>query len=179
MKAWTTVRSRYLVERPWMRLREDEVRLPGRSDLEEYHVVELPDWSCVVCLTEQRQLVMVEQYRHAVEAVSLELPAGAVDPGERPLAAARRELLEETGYVAGEWVALASCAPNPARASNRAFFYAALDATCAQPQTLDDREEIAVHLVDAADALRMADEGEIIHGTHLTALFWAHFRGFL
>jgi 8-oxo-dGTP pyrophosphatase MutT (NUDIX family) len=122
---------------------------------------------------------MVEQYRHGVGRASLELPAGAVDEGEDPLQAARRELLEETGYEAAEWITLGRCAPEPSKHTNYAHLFVARRARRLQDQRLDASEAISVRLLAPADVLHLADTGRILHGTHLTTLFWAHFRGLL
>ena len=92
-----------LLERPWLKLREDRVTLPGRIEAFDFHVVEMPEWVGILAVTEHEQVLFVEQYRHGCGRVSLELPAGVIDPGEHPLAAAQRELLEETGYAAEDW----------------------------------------------------------------------------
>jgi 8-oxo-dGTP pyrophosphatase MutT (NUDIX family) len=179
MKPWKILNSRYLLKRWWINLRVDHVELPNGSELEEFHVVEYPNWACTVCFTEAGDLVMVEQYRHAVACTSLECPAGAIDDGEEPLAAARRELLEETGYEADDWVYLGRCAPEPSKHTNFAYVFVALGARHVAEQELDQSESIIVRLCRPADVLNMAEAGNIIHGIHQAALFWAHRKGFL
>jgi len=178
MKAWEVVKSRYLLQRWWMSLREDHVRLPGGAEMPEFHVVEYPDWSCVVCFDEKGRVVIVEQYRHGIGRSSMELPAGAADPGEDPLTAAKRELREETGYEAEEWAYLGRCAPEPSKHTNYAHLYVARGGRRNHEQQLDHGEEIRVHLVEPAEVLRLVEEGDLVHGIHLAALFWAHYRGF-
>ncbi len=179
MPSWTTVASRYLLRRPWMNLREDHVRLPDGREEEEFHIIEYPDWACVVCLAEDGRLVLVEQYRHGVGRTTLELPAGVVDPGEEPLQAARRELLEETGYVADAWTWLGRCAPNPSKHTNYAHLFFARGARQARAQSPGQSEEIAVCLLEPAEVLRRAEAGALLHGIHVAALFWADRRGLL
>ena len=179
MKPWTVLESRYLLRRKWMNLREEHLRLPGGAEIEEFHVLEYPDWSCVVCLAEDGRVVMVEQYRRAIERGSLELPAGVLEPGEAPLAGAQRELLEETGYIAGEWTSLGRCAPEPSRHTNYAHLYFARGARCVAGQRLDASEELHVRLVEPAEVLRMADAGEIVHGIHVLALLAAARQGLI
>lgn len=179
MKPWTVLKSRYLLERWWMNLREDHVRLPDGHEMPEFHVVEVPDWACVLCRTEAGEVVMVEQYRHGVGRSSLELPAGALDPGEPALAAARRELREETGYAARHWRLLGRCAPEPSKQTNHAHLFVADGARRVAEPAPDAGEALRVRLVSPADLLRLADEGEMIHGIHLAAVFWARHRGWL
>ncbi len=177
MKPWKVLHTRYLLKRWWMNLREDHVQLPGGVELPEFHVIEYPDWVCVIALTETGEMLMVEQYRHGIRSGSLEFPAGAIDPGEAPLAAAQRELLEETGYQASEWTYLGRCAPEPSKHTNHAFFYVAQGARAVQEPEPEQSEHLVLRLLAPQEVLKRADEGGIVHGTHLTALFWAHFRG--
>ncbi|MDX1546724.1 MAG: NUDIX hydrolase [Rhodothermales bacterium] len=177
LRPWIVLYRQYLLERPWMRLRADHVRQPDGTEIEEFHVVEYPDWTCVLCFTEAGRVVLVEQYRHGIEQVSLELPAGIIDAGETPLMAARRELREETGYVADAWTPLGRCAPNPSKQTNHAYFFAARGARREHAQLLDASEAIAVRETDPASLLRLADEGGIVHGIHQAAIFRAHARG--
>jgi ADP-ribose pyrophosphatase len=93
----------------------------------EYFVLELADWVNVVPVTSARELVMVRQYRHATRGVTLEIPAGSVKENEVPADAARRELLEETGYAAGNLIHLGTWECNPALQTNRLHSFLGLD----------------------------------------------------
>ncbi|WP_456424966.1 NUDIX hydrolase [Rhodocaloribacter sp.] len=177
MKPWETLKSRYLLKRWWMNLRVDHVRLPGGAELPEFHVIEYPDWACVVCFAEDGRLVMVEQYRHGIRRVSLEFPAGAVDPGEDRMAAARRELLEETGYAADEWMLLGQCSPEPSKQTNYAHLFVARGARRVADPAFDEGEDLRLCLLEPDEVFRRAESGEMIHGIHLAALFWARHRG--
>lgn len=179
LKPWEVVNSRYVHRSAWVNLRVDHVALPDGGELDDFHVIEYPDWACVLCLTEAGSLLMVEQYRHGVGRLSLELPAGRIDAGEEPLAAAQRELREETGYEAEAWTVLGRCAPNPSTHTNYAYLFVAHGARRAGPPQLDESEALRLRLLDPAEALGLADRGEVLHGIHQTALFWAQHRGLL
>lgn len=179
MSFWKVYSSRYLLKRPWLRLREDHVVLPSGVEMEEFHVAEYPDWACVLCLTAGRQMVLAEQYRHGVAQLSLELPAGAIDRNEQPLDAARRELLEETGYEAKDWTLLGRCAQDPGRQNNFAHLFLAQDAERVAAPKPDRGEQIVVRLFELDEAVRLAESGAIIHGIHLAAFFWAMRRDLL
>ena len=88
---------------PWLTVRCDTAELPGGRIVDDFYRVVLPDFAVVVPLTDANEMVMVRGYKHGLGRVSLSAPAGYVDPGESPLEATKRELLEETGYAASEW----------------------------------------------------------------------------
>ena len=102
-RGWTVRRSRTVLADRWIHVNADAVEDARGNLLDPYYTLESPDWVSVVALTDAEELVLVRLYRHGLRALSLELPAGAVDPGDAdPLAAGRRELLEETGHEAAE-----------------------------------------------------------------------------
>jgi 8-oxo-dGTP pyrophosphatase MutT (NUDIX family) len=179
MHRWSVLNRRYLLERPWVSVREDHVRLPNGHEIEEFHVVEYPNWAAVVCLDTRDHLIFVEQYRHGIGRSSLELPAGVIEADEDPLEGARRELAEETGYASGDWVALGRCATDPSNHSNYAYLFVARGATNAGLQALDREEAIQVRRVPRAALPDLLERGEMVHGIHLTALLWAMQRGLL
>ncbi len=176
---WTVLGSRYLLKRWWMNLRVDHVRLPNGHELEEFHVVEYPDWVCAIPLTPGGELVMVEQYRHGVARLSLEFPAGALEADEPPEAAARRELEEETGYVAEAWEPVGVCAQEPSKHNNYAHIFVCRNARPGGRPHPDDGEQLALRLVRPAEARRLLDEGALIHASHALALLWAAQRGLI
>jgi ADP-ribose pyrophosphatase len=104
MKFWKTLSSGILLDRsPWLRISIEHVRLPNGHEIPDYYRIDLPEWAQIFAVDTGGQVAMIEHYKHGARMVSLELPAGYVDPGEEPEACARRELLEETGLEASEW----------------------------------------------------------------------------
>ena len=131
-----------------------------------------PEWVNVVAFTAADpggELLVVEQFRHGVDASTLEIIGGVVDPGEEPAAAARRELLEETGHAAREWVRLGDCAPNPAVQNNRCHFFLALDCVPVAPLHLDPSEELRVWAVPWAEAFALLRDGKLDHALVMAA----------
>ena len=103
-KPWKVRKREYLAREFWYTVRVDEVELPTGSVIAKYWVNEYRPWVNVVAITAAEEVLLIRQYRHGLEQVHFEIPAGTTDPGETELeAAARRELLEETGYGGGRW----------------------------------------------------------------------------
>ncbi|MCP3918516.1 MAG: NUDIX hydrolase [bacterium] len=133
-------------------------------------VLEVADWVNVVALTPTGRYVFVRQYRFGTEQLTLEIPGGVIDPGEAPLACAKRELREETGYEASEWVDLGSVHPNPAFQDNRCHHFLARGAEPSSAQELDPGEDIDVVTLDEDELGAAMRGGEITHALVYTAL---------
>jgi 8-oxo-dGTP pyrophosphatase MutT (NUDIX family) len=173
LRPWQVHRSTMLLERRWLKLREDRVTLPDRLEAFDFHVMEMPEWVAVVALTEDDQVLFVEQYRHGCRRVSRELPAGVIEPGEAPVAAAERELLEETGYAAVEFRPLIELLPEPNRCSTKAHIFFAEGARKVGEQQPDTTEQIHVVPVSARALYTEIASGRVQHGVHVAALLFA------
>ena len=128
-----------------------------------------PDWVNVVAFTRSQELLIVEQFRHGIDAATLEIPGGGCDQGEAPALAARRELREETGFVSDHWVALGSCTPNPATQNNRCHTFLALDCDPEGGLELDPAEELQVWASTWPEWQVRMRRGEIHHALVLAA----------
>lgn len=169
-QAWTTLASKYLFTKPWLTMRQDRVQLPTGGIVEEFFVWEYPAWVNVIAETTGQELVLIRQFRYAVQAVYYELPAGTVDKGESPLDAAQRELLEETGYGGGVWTEWMTLAANPAIQTNLTYTFLATGVEKKGSQQLESTEEIAVHLTKPGEVRRIIFEGEMIQALHAAPL---------
>jgi 8-oxo-dGTP pyrophosphatase MutT (NUDIX family) len=176
---WQVLARKVLLERRWISVREDHVRLANGHEIEEFHVIGAPSWAGVLAVTESDEVVLVRQYRHGIAGESLELPAGVIEAGESPLEAAQRELVEETGYAAERWEPIASVATEPSRHTVRAHFFCALGARPIADRTPDASEEIELVLVPKNSLVELVQRGDVLHGVHIGAILLAERRGLL
>lgn len=179
MKPWSLLSRKTLVDRRWLRLHEDRVLLPNGTVIDEFHLLHTPHWSSVVALTDAGDVVLVEQYRYGLGRASLELPSGVINHGEQPLDAAKRELQEETGYVAERWEPLLEVSPEPSRSTCRASFFVAWGAHSAGQPRPESTEVIAVRQRTVQELLDDVETGRIDHAAHIGAILLAERRGYL
>jgi 8-oxo-dGTP pyrophosphatase MutT (NUDIX family) len=168
MKPFTTLSQELLADYRIFRLRKDRCRSPRTQGEHDFYVLEADSWVNVVALTPDEQIILIEQYRFGVGQITLEMPGGIIDPGETPLEAAARELIEETGYQADAISVLGHVDPNPAILNNRCYTALALGCRNIAGQSLDEKEDIAVRLLPIADVPQLLASGQITH-----ALVWA------
>ena len=161
-KPFTVIDTRPLVSTRVFSLRADRAVPPKGGEAGEYYVLDTPDWVNVIAETEDDEVVLVKQWRHGSRRVELEIPGGLIEPGEAPLMAAARELMEETGYEAAEMEILQTIRPNPAFMDNECTTVLAKGCRRVGPQALDDDEDI--------DILRIGTEIEADQHQTLAAL---------
>ena len=168
---WKILDSEYIIRRPWLTARRDKVELPDGRIIEEYYVLEYSDWVNVIAITKEGLFVMEKQYRHGLGTDNIEIPCGAMENGEEPLEAAKRELLEETGYGNGKWSRLMTLAVNPSSMNNRTHCFLAVDVEKISEQSLDATEELTVHLMSESEVKALLDSGEIQHALMAAPLY--------
>ena len=171
---WQILSSSYPFVCPWLKVRRDHVRMPSGVEIPDFYVTELPDWVNVIAITADGKFIIEEQYRHGLRRVCFELCAGVVGQDEKPMDAARRELLEETGYGGGEWTAFGTYAPNASGTDNVSHSFLATGVEPRQRQTLDATEDIRVHLVNEHELKKMMLDGRIAEAAMLAPL-WRYF----
>ena len=170
---WERLSSERLIETPYFALRSDRLRLPDGAVKDPYYVIERPDAAIVFPLTEEDEVVLVRQYRPAIEGIELGLPAGLVDEGEEPEKAARRELLEETGYAGGEWAPLGSLASSPSLKDNWAHLFLARSVARSAAPRPDEYERVEVVLVPVGEITERISAGEIVSSSGVAAALLA------
>lgn len=178
---WEKGASRSLAATRIFDLRGVEFRHPVRGTQREFVVIDAPDWVNVLALTPDHRLVMVNQFRYGIDAFSWEIPGGMIDVGEDPVAAAVRELQEETGYVGTSARLLGSVNPNPAIMNNRCHLVLVENVVLKEAQEWDDDEEIELTTLPVDEVYAWGQSGRITHSLVLNALLmfapvWAEIK---
>ncbi len=175
--SWERLGSERLIETAYFSLRSDRLRLPGGALKDPYYVIERPDAAIIFPLTESgEEVVLVRQYRPPLGRMELGLPAGLVDEGEEPEAAARRELLEETGHSGGEWEALGVLASSPSLKDNHAHLFLARGVRETTAPDPDEHELVEVVRVPSGKLLELIQAGEIVSSSGVAAIMLALHR---
>ena len=162
IEPWKTLKSELVFNHRWYQLRRDHVALPDGQELDDYFVSVRANVVLVFALTEDHHVVLVRQYKHGIGKILIELPGGVVDEGEKtPLEAAKRELLEETGYTSDEVEQLLEVSDNPTKDTNTIYFFLARNARLVATQELDATENIEVLTVPLDHIEPMILSGQI------------------
>lgn len=169
---WKRLSSKYLVKEKWATLRVDTCDLGNGIVKDDYYVLEYPNWVNAVALTEDNKIILVRQYRHGADIISLEVPGGVMDGDEKPEFAIRRELLEETGYSFSTAELIATTYPNPATANNVTYTYFLTGGKKTHAQHLDEHEILNVEEYSIEEVKQLLKDNKIAQALHATALFY-------
>ena len=173
IKDWEVLSRTLVNDFGIVKIHTKQARSPRTGDVRDILAIDFPDWALVLAITPEKEVVMVNQYRHGIERVCLELPGGLIDPADSsPEVAAGRELLEETGYLSSELIKLGECYPQPAVLSNRCFFFLAENAEKVEEAQMDEGEDIEIKKVPLKDIPAMIEKKEIDHGMVLLAFYY-------
>jgi ADP-ribose pyrophosphatase len=176
-RPWTVLASRMSFEDRWIRLRTDDVRTAAGQTIADFHVLEYPDWINVVPVLDDGRLLMVREYRHGVGQVVLGLVGGGVERADGPdgaEAAARRELLEETGYAAATMTRVLTTFANAASQTNRVTAFVAQGLERRGEPAFEPGEEIELVKMTGRELLAEIREGRsTLQAMHVAAIFAA------
>jgi 8-oxo-dGTP pyrophosphatase MutT (NUDIX family) len=173
---WQICRSEYIYKSRWLTVRKDAVRTDKGIDIDDFYVLEYPTWVNVIAITQEGKFVIEQQYRHGIQQQVFELCAGVCETNEKPIDAAKRELLEETGFGGGTWSLMGRYAPNPNSMSNWCYSFLAEGVTKIQEPHQEPTENILVHQVSKEELLSMMKSGKIVEGIMLTPLWHYYYE---
>lgn len=171
IQKWTILFSKYILKTKWLTVRQDKIRTSTGEEVDDYYVLEYPDWINVLAITEDGLFIIERQYRHGTQTIDYELCAGTVEKGENPLETAKRELLEETGYYGGSWELYCVSTPNPAAMTNINYSYLAKGVQYSGNRYLEKTEDIEIVLMDYQELKKIIKNGEIKQGQMLAPLW--------
>lgn len=173
-RQWEVLESEYLHKEPWFTARKDHVRLANGNEIENYYVLEYPNWVCTLAITKDGKYVMVRQYRHGLAVTALELCAGVAEKEDAsPVVSAQRELLEETGYAGGNWELLMVTSANPGTHTNLTYCFLATDVEKVSEQDLEATEDLSVHLLSLDELKDIMLKDKVMQSMH-AATVWKY-----
>ena len=184
---WEEVSCEHIVNDEWIDFRKSRYRFPDGREFEPYYSYSRRDYVVIVATDEAGNYICVRQYRHGIKRVTTEFCAGGIercdgkeygsrldkDSAEDALAAAKRELMEETGYESDDWKFLLSVPSNATMADNYANIFVAKSCRKVSGQSLDETEFLNVHLHTRKEIDEMISSGEFPQASHILALLLA------
>jgi 8-oxo-dGTP pyrophosphatase MutT (NUDIX family) len=176
VEPWDLLHEEYLLRHRWLKVLKRRYRLPGEGQEADFFLFEYMDWVNIVPLTDDGRVVLIRQYRPGLDRILWEIPAGCIDAGESPLDAARRELLEETGYGSASWELIGTFSPNPGTHTNISYSYVARNVVPSGPRELDRTEDIEVIPKQVGEIRDMLKRNEFVHSLHALPLLLLIFR---
>lgn len=175
IKPWQKISSQPAGNFRIFTIRSDHKVSPRTGETHDFFVIDSVNWVNVIATTPDRQLVMIEQYRHGSDTVELEIPGGMLDAKDAsPEAGGIRELREETGYEGVQPTIVGKIFPNPAIMSNTCYTLWVRDCQLKHPCEWDHGEDLITRLVPIADIPKLVATGKIRHSLVVVALY--HFE---
>ena len=170
-ETWKRTNSKQIADCRVFRVREDFCERESGGTKHTFFVLENPDWVNIIALTKDNKVILIEQFRHGTEEITLELPGGMVDEQESAEDAARRELLEETGFEASEMIYLGKSRPNPVLQNNWIYHFLARNCEKTGYTNFDEHESIVTKLIRLQDIEQLIESEQITHSLVLAAFY--------
>ncbi len=159
---WKTLESKALIENDHVSVRENKVQLPDGAVIDDFYTVTIPDASMIAAVTAEGKILLKKEFRYACGEEVIECPAGMIEKNEAdPLEAAKRELLEETGYRSDAWTCLGPTLECTSKLTNRMYLFLAENCVKVAEQHLDENEHLTVTAVPLETAVAMVMDGRI------------------
>ncbi len=163
MTTWKTLASTIpFSARPWLEISRETVELPDGRVVDDFHQIWITDYVIILAETDAGEIVLERQYKHGVRNITVTFPGGAIEPGEDPLDAAKRELLEETGYSSEYWDLMRVLNVQANYGCGKAHFYHARKARRTAPASSGDLEQIQVELHSFASLPELVSSGQMV-----------------
>ena len=175
-RLWKTLSAHQVIDTPFLKVRCEQVALPGGLIIPDYYIIENRGWVGIVPFTEDGHFELNKQYKHGIGLEVIEFPAGVIDEHENdPVETAHRELMEETGYSVEQdhLELLAHMLANPTGAVTRIWWYLARKVRKTSVQKVDPTEEIENMLVTPRELLAMIHSGEFAVQGQISAAYMA------
>ena len=178
--AWEKLSTDHIITDQWIDFKKSAFRFPDGRVYEPFYTYTKRDYAVIAATDTDGNYICVRQFRQGIERVTTEFPAGglekhellsAADPVEAALAAAKRELLEEAGYVSDEWEHILTIPANPTISDNYAYLFKAANCRKVSGQSLDDTEYLREILVTPARLEQLIREGDFVQADHIVAWF--------
>lgn len=184
---WKEVSTEHIIQDEWIDFRKSAYRFPDGSIYEPFYSYSRRDYVVIVASDEEGNYLCVRQFRQGIKKVTTEFPAGGIErkdgkeygeandlSAENALEAAKRELLEETGYESNEWEHLLTVPSNATMADNYAHLYVARNCHKVSEQSLDETEFLNVKKISPQGMEEMIYNGEFQQAVHITAWLLAN-----
>lgn len=160
--SWKTIETEILVKDYHVSVKKNKVELPDGAVIDDFYTVTIPDAAMVAAVTEDNHILLKSEFRYAIGEDVIECPAGMFEENETdPLAVARRELLEETGYTSKSWLYLGPTLESTSKLTNRMHLFLAKGAVKISDQNLDANEHLSVMKVPLKEAVDMVMDGRV------------------
>ncbi len=176
IKKWKSLKTQLVVNNKWYKLRKDAVKLPNGKVLSDYYYLDGNEVAVVVAVTPENKILWERQYKYGARDIVWELPAGFVDEDETPREAAKRELLEETGYTAKKFIFLRSVWNSPTKSNVKVHWFLALGASKlheAEYDKIDGTEDIETVALSIAKSVKSIEKNEHVGSDSVGAFFLA------
>jgi ADP-ribose pyrophosphatase len=176
LKKWQLISEEDISPSPYFPLYKHQVKLPNGKTIPDFYISKLGDVATILAITTDYKILLVRQYKHGLGDITIELPAGRIPQGENPLVTAKRELLEETGFMAKKYLELGGVCPIPSKDGSIAYGFIALNLTNTHKQHLDITEDIEVLQLSNTEIDEFIKEGKIIGSDAIATITLARIK---